>query len=42
MTYTLKWHPQAYKILEKLPQEIIKRVTGNIEVFDHRSKVYNK
>ena len=32
MTYILKWHPQAYKNLERLPQEIVKRVINKFDV----------
>jgi mRNA interferase RelE/StbE len=26
MSYSIKWHPQAFKVLKKLPKNIIKRV----------------
>lgn len=26
MTYTLKWHPKAFKTLSKLPKQVIERV----------------
>jgi len=26
MTYSIKWHPQSLKVLEKLPKSIIQRV----------------
>ena len=84
MSYTLKWHPQAFKVLKKLSKDIIQRVLdkfdivieepfkylehyegkdlfklriGNyralvkvnfeekmllVQVFDHRSKIYNR
>ena len=84
MTYTLKWHPQAYKVLNKLPKEVLQRVIGKfdlvieepfrylehfegqdlfklrigdyralvkvdfegklllVQVFDHRSRIYNR
>ena len=32
MTYTLKWHPQAFKVLEKLPKEIIQRVLNKFDL----------
>jgi len=84
MNYTLKWHPQAFRVLKRLPKDIIKRVTNKfdlltedpfrylehyegkdlfklrigdyralvkvnfegklllVQVFNHRSKIYNK
>ena len=32
MTYTLKWHPHAFKVLEKLPKEIIQRVLNKFDL----------
>ena len=32
MNYTLKWHPQAFKVLEKLPKEIIQRVLNKFDL----------
>ena len=32
MTYILKWHPQAYKTLERLPKEIINRIINKFDV----------
>ena len=32
MTYTLKWHHQAFKVLEKLPKEIIQRVLNKFDL----------
>ena len=31
MNYLLKWHSQAYKILEKLPKETIQRVLAKFD-----------
>ena len=32
MTYVLKWHPQAFKVLEKLQKEIIRRVLNKFDL----------
>ena len=32
MNYTLKWHPQAFKVLEKLPKETIQRVLNKFDL----------
>ncbi len=31
MNYQLDWHPQAFKVLKKLPKEIIKRVLDKFD-----------
>ena len=31
MTYAIKWHPQAYKVLRKLPKNIIERVLYKLD-----------
>jgi len=83
MIFALRWHPQAFRVLKKLPKDIIQRVTDKfdivieypfrylehyggkdlfklrigdyralikvnfedklllVQVFDHRSKIYN-
>lgn len=32
MNYSLKWHPQAYKVLEKLPKDLIHRVINKFDL----------
>jgi mRNA-degrading endonuclease RelE of RelBE toxin-antitoxin system len=32
MTYKIKWHPQAFKILKKLPKAIIERVLAKLDI----------
>ena len=32
MTYTLKWHPQAFKVLDKLQKETIQRVLDKFDL----------
>ena len=32
MTYTLKWHPQAFKVLNKLQKETIQRVLDKFDL----------
>lgn len=31
MTYAIKWHPQAYKVLRRLPKSIIERVLSKMD-----------
>lgn len=31
MTYGIKWHPQAYKVLRKLPKDMIKRTLDKLD-----------
>ena len=26
MTFTIEWHPQAYRVLRKLPQQTVRRI----------------
>ena len=32
MNYSIKWHPQAFKVLEKLPEPIILRVVKKFDL----------
>ena len=32
MAYALKWHPHAFKVLEKLPKETIQRVLNKFDL----------
>ena len=32
MTYNLKWHPQAFKVLDKLQKETIQRVLDKFDL----------
>ena len=32
MSYKVKWHPQAYKILKRLPKDIIGRILDKIDL----------
>ena len=32
MSYTLKWHPQAFKVLKKLSKDIIQRVLDKFDI----------
>lgn len=32
MKYTIKWHPQAFKVLKKLPKHINQRVLNKLDV----------
>ena len=32
MKYAIKWHPQAFKVLKKLPNHIIQRVLDKFDV----------
>ncbi len=31
MSYSIKWHPQAYRVLKKLPKHLIKRVLDKLD-----------
>ena len=31
MIYSIKWHPQAYKVFRKLPKDMIKRVLDKLD-----------
>ena len=31
MNYTIKWHPQAFKVLKRLPKSIIQRVLDKLD-----------
>lgn len=31
MNFTIEWHPQAFKILEKLPLHVIARITKKLD-----------
>ena len=32
MSYSIKWHPQAFKVLKRLPKAAIRRVLDKFEV----------
>ena len=31
MSYAIKWHPQAFKVLKKLPKDIIERILSKCD-----------
>jgi len=32
MNFTIEWHPQAYKVLRRLPQQTIRRILLKLDV----------
>ena len=38
MIYALKWHPQAFKVLERLPKETIQRVLNKFDTAEKRAQ----
>ena len=32
MNFTIEWHPQAYRVLRKLPQQTIQRILLRLDI----------